>query len=298
MKKNYIARIGFIVYIAFTIPFSLTRNLSPYTYASTQILLAEKNNKEYKEYIEKSFEEIKKGNYKYAIEFASKAIDINPNNDEAYFYRGLAFTSDMNFLSAIPDYSKAIKLNPKSSYFLIRGEAFFKINKKLDSLSDFNKVIEIGSKDTHLSTAHNFIGMIKSDFGDNDNAITSYSKAIELNPKYFEAYNNRAKSKSITSDYYGAIEDLKMMVEINDNSFYPFYALGILYGQYLKKYSKAIFYTEKALKINPNSSDALHNLGYLKQVKGNIKAACANYKKAYDLGSTRSLGFINQLGCY
>ena len=108
MKKNYIARIGFIVYIAFTIPFSLTRNLSPYTYASTQILLAEKNNKEYKEYIEKSFEEIKKGNYKYAIEFASKAIDINPNNDEAYFYRGLAFTSDMNlsyFLDVISNHS-------------------------------------------------------------------------------------------------------------------------------------------------------------------------------------------------
>ena len=79
MKKNYIARIGFIVYIAFTIPFSLTRNLSPYTYASTQILLAEKNNKEYKEYkeyIEKSFEEIKKGNYKYAIEFASKGLPL------------------------------------------------------------------------------------------------------------------------------------------------------------------------------------------------------------------------------
>ena len=88
MKKNYIARICFIVYIAFTVPFSLTRNLLPYTYASTQILLAEKNNKEYKEYIEKSFEEIKKGNYKYAIEFASKALTEFLDNECIRLERG------------------------------------------------------------------------------------------------------------------------------------------------------------------------------------------------------------------
>ena len=86
---------------------------------------------------------------------------------------------------------------PSSFYFLLRGEAFFKSNKKLDSLSDFNKVIEIGSKDNYLSIAHDYVGQIKSGFGDNENAIISYTKAIELNPQNFEAYNNRAKTKSM-----------------------------------------------------------------------------------------------------
>ena len=66
----------------------------------------------------------------------------------------------------------------------------------------------------------------------------------------------------------------------------------------MKKYSKAIFYTKKALEISPNSGDALHNLGYLQQVKGNVSAACANYKKAYSLsGDPKSFAFMNQLGC-
>ncbi len=268
-------------------------NFYPYSYE--QRLFAKESNEDF---IEKSLEEIKRGNYEEAIKFATQAIEKNQNNDRAYFYRGLAFSSKKNFIAAIEDYSKAIELLPSSFYFLLRGEAFFKSNKKLDSLSDFNKVIEIGSQANYLSIAHDYVGQIKSGFGDNENAIISYTKAIELNPQNFEAYNNRAKTKSMINDYYGAIDDLEMMIEINENSFYPYYALGIMYGQYLKKYSKAIFYTKKALEIRPNSGDALHNLGYLQQVKGNVSAACENYKKAYSLGGDpKSFAFMNQLGC-
>ena len=267
-------------------------NFYPYSYE--QRLFAKESNEDF---IEKSLEEIKRGNYEEAIKFATKAIEINQNNEEAYFYRGLAFSSKKNFLAATEDYSKAIELNPKANYFLVRGESFFKSNNKLKALSDFQKVIEIGSTDRDLSMALTYIGTIKSDFGDHSNAIISFSKAIELNPQNFEAYNNRAKAKSMNNDYYGAIDDLEMMIEINENSFYPYYALGIMYGQYLKKYSKAIFYTKEALKIKPNSTDALHNLGYLQQVKGNLSAACKNYKKAYSLGESKSFDFMNQLDC-
>tara|TARA_Y100001978_G_C23682851_1_gene430057 strand:- start:294 stop:1175 length:882 start_codon:yes stop_codon:yes gene_type:complete len=267
-------------------------NLYPYSYE--QRLLAQENNDDF---LQKSSAAIKNGNYKEAIKYGTRAIDLNPNSEESYFYRGIALSLDKNFLSAINDFSKAIELNPKAVYFLVRGESFYKSNNKLDALSDFQKVIEIGSTDRNLSMAHTYIGTIKSDFGDHDNAIISFSKAIELNPQDFEAYNNRAKSKSLTKDFYGAIDDLKKMLEINENSFYPYYALGIMYGQYLKRYSKAIFFTEKALIINPNSSDALHNLGYWKQMNGNFKDACENYKKANNLGDPKSFGLMRQLGC-
>ena len=88
-----------------------------------------------------------------------------------------------------------------------------------------------------------------------------------------------------------------MMIKINEKSYIPYYGLGIVYGQHLKQYSKAIFYTEKAIKINPNSTDALHNLGYLYQLKGDIKKACSNYQKSYNLGSTKSFTFMKRLGC-
>ena len=55
------------------------------------------------------------------------------------------------------------------------------------------------------------------------------------------------------------------------------------------------FYTEKA-KIIPNSTNVLH-LGYLYQLKGDIKKACSNYQKSYNLGSTKSFTFMKRLGC-
>ena len=76
-------------------------NFYPYSYE--QRLFAKESNEDF---IEKSLEEIKRGNYEEAIKFATKAIEKNQNNDRAYFYRGLAFSSKKNFIAAIEDYQK------------------------------------------------------------------------------------------------------------------------------------------------------------------------------------------------
>ena len=47
--------------------------------------------------------------------------------------------------------------------------------------------------------------MLKDYYG----AISDYTKAIDLNPKYGNAYFNRGVSKAILKDYYGACEDAK-----------------------------------------------------------------------------------------
>ena len=48
-----------------------------------------------------------------------------------------------------------------------------------------------------------------------DGAILDYTKAIELNPKLSQAYNNRSFARCEKKDYDGAIADAAAAVGIN-----------------------------------------------------------------------------------
>ena len=48
-------------------------------------------------------------------------------------------------------------------------------------------------------------------------AIQDFTKAIELNPNYTKAYNNRGFAKAELQDYRGAIQDYNKAIEINPN---------------------------------------------------------------------------------
>ena len=67
----------------------------------------------------------------------------------------------------------------------------------------------IYSLTTNAQSAEDFIyqGYTKGKLGDLYGAITDYTKAIEINPNSFVAYNNRGLSKLQLKDYKGAIAD-------------------------------------------------------------------------------------------
>ena len=58
-----------------------------------------------KEYFEKGLEAGNNGNHKAAIEYFSKAIELEPKYAEAYFNRGNAKFKLSNYTGAIEDFS-------------------------------------------------------------------------------------------------------------------------------------------------------------------------------------------------
>ena len=93
--------------------------------------------------------------------------------------------------------------------------------------------------------------------GDFKGAIADYTKAIEINPNYGRAYNNRGNSKHNLKDYQGAIAD----------------------------------YT-KAIKIDPNDADYYYNRGNSKEELGDLKGACTDWRKAAELGDTDAAKWV------
>ncbi len=92
-------------------------------------------------------------------------------------------------------------------------------------------------------------------------AIQDYTKAIELNPNYNDAYYNRGSAKYEIEDYRGAIEDYN-----------------------------------KAIKLNPNSDKAYYNRGAAKITLGQKDDGCLDLSKAGELGLAKAYEAI-KLGC-
>ena len=57
--------------------------------------------------------------------------------------------------------------------------------------------------------------------------IEDFTEAIEINPKYANAYNNRGAAKISLSDFKGAIEDFTKAIEINPKFVNAYFSRGI-----------------------------------------------------------------------
>ena len=114
----------------------------------------------------------KAGNYKSAIIYLNKIIEIEPNDVRFYISRG-TFKEHESCEDAIEDYTKAIEIDPNYHF------------------AYFNRA------------------RVKYELGDYQGAIDDYSKIIEINPNHAFAYSNRARVKRKLGDNEGADEDDK-----------------------------------------------------------------------------------------
>lgn len=92
-----------------------------------------------------------------------------------------------------------------------------------------------------------------------DEAIESYTRAIELNPKDYSFFNNRGVAFHAKGELENAIADYTKAVELNPNHFSSFNNRGAAYED-LNMIEQAIADYEKALELDPKNKIAQANL--------------------------------------
>lgn len=105
-------------------------------------------------------------------------------------------------------------------------------------------------------------------------AIESYNKAIELNPRYANAYLYRGNAYEAIEEYDQALEDYNKACQLNPMDLFAFKNRGGLYKK-LKLYDKALKDFERAIQLDP-----LYESPY--EERGNVYAEVKNYDKALD----------------
>jgi len=81
-----------------------------------------------------------------AIEAFTKAVQSNPKEQEAYFFRGATYSAIGQFNQAIEDYTKTIELNPQNSEaYWSRGYCYANIRMDDKAITDYTVSLKLGT---------------------------------------------------------------------------------------------------------------------------------------------------------
>ena len=113
-------------------------------------------------------------------------------------------------------------------------------------------------------------------------AIDLYTKAIELKPKFAEAYNSRGMAYDELIMYLESIADYSKAIEINPMFKDFYFNRGYTYDN-LHKYAEAIADYTKVIAINPMDAGAYVNRGYTYSNLHDYAEAIEDFTKAIEL---------------
>lgn len=276
-------------------------------------------------YFQEGLDKLSSKNYRIARAKFTKAIELNPNYSDAYLGRGNSKYNLKSYQSAILDYTKAIDLNTNSfeSYFA-RGKAYKELKEFKLANIDFTKAIELkpNSSDSYFERRETYGDDDKFGWGwSNDfnkyldleiernptNAelyykkalyyslpyeykieeIFDYTRAIEFNPNYIEAYKGLIYSKWLQiEDIHGAIQECTKLIGIDPKNSKKYYEKRAEFEEYLENY-------EEALKdYKRNSSKYKVKKAEFKYLTKDYIGAIEEYNKLIESGF--KYGYLNR----
>lgn len=126
--------------------------------------------------------------------------------------------------------------------------------------------------------------------GRNDNdsnaAISDFTRAIQINPKYIDAYIQRSAFKYRQDDFSGAIEDQTTIIELDQNDPYSYVNRATsFWGK--RDFYRTLADAQKTIELQPNNSDAYFLLGSVKIAIFNDIDGCLDLEKAIYLQSNK-----------
>ncbi|HTT83821.1 MAG TPA: tetratricopeptide repeat protein [Rhizomicrobium sp.] len=118
--------------------------------------------------------------------------------------------------------------------------------------------------------------------GDLDGAIKAFTRAIELNPRFTEAYCNRGLARGQKGDFDGAIADFDKCLAL-----LPTFELGYVHRGHMwskkKNWDKAEADYSRALKLNPSNLQVYLNRGISRMKQSQRAGAVSDFTAALQL---------------
>lgn len=196
------------------------------------------------------------GKYNRAYDYFLKAVKSDPENPGAYFFWGLVQIWEGKNSAARDNILRAISIkNDEETYYFYLAVAYEKLANVDKSIENLKFAIKYNNKS---GRSYNYLGYLYADKNINiEEALTLVKKALELEPENGAYLDSLGWIYYRKGDYVSALKNLLMAEEKLDESGNPDYVVFDHLGDtYLKldNKAKAVFYWEKAVKLEKDSS--------------------------------------------
>lgn len=162
-------------------------------------------------------------------------------------------------------------------YFFKRGFGYDSLKKYNLALNDYQKAIELNPK---YSNAYHNMGIIYHNTNKYALALRAYNKAIEFDPKLVDAYYNRGQLYREKMDFcQEAVRDYNQVISLNKNYYGAYFGRGVCRVE-SREYKKALEDFNIAIEINPKFAFPYNSRGCLFFEFGKFEQALDDYNKA------------------
>lgn len=199
-----------------------------------------------------SIKEMTDNLYRENIKKYSQAVELNPDDVEAYYNRGNSYKGLQQYDLALEDFNRAIAL--KSDYadaYDSRGTTYYYLNQYEQAIKDFDKALLLDSNQVFL---YYFRGDSYLNIGQYEKAVQELDKAIQLNSEDILSYTCRGNAYLKLKQYKKAIQDYNKAIKLDSESIFSedaYRGRGQCY-QALGEESKAQADFAKAKKVGFN----------------------------------------------
>lgn len=233
-----------------------------------------------------------------ATKYFKKVLALSPTYYSAYMHMGDIYYDAEQYDTALNNYEQYFKTDTiTNSYYYKAGWCANDISKYNDAINYLTKYDPAEAEDKVKKFTETGFAHYKLE--QNEQAITAYKKALEIDSDYLLAikglgdvyYNN-------TQDYKAALELFERVMERDEaNSKLYYYKLGWLYND-VERYNDAAKMLVKAIAFDSKDASYREELGYTYYMLGSYDDAFRHLKKAVELNPKSTMGYYYQGLCY
>ena len=248
------------------------------------------------------FEKIEDDARQYADDAQRYVEKIKEKSDEATLLvkdvRELTAEAVGNDPKKAGETAERVQANPESSPIgqAIAAAILLQRDKKIEqAIKKWRSIANVVEEtDTELGSHAWFsAGYLYGERDDFEAAIADYDEAIQLNPKFSEAYYNRGNAKNNLGQSEAAIVDYNTAIQLNPKFARAYYNRGNAKNN-LGQHEAAIADYDEAIRIDPNYTEAYNNRGHAKDSLGQSEAAIADYNTAIQLNPNDADAYYNR----
>lgn len=215
--------------------------------------------------------------YEDALKSYTRATQIMPDYQEAWYKKGQAFYQLERYSEAQEAYDQAIQIAPNyTAAWIGRGTVLNELQRYSEALSAFEQAIKQNPDEAGawLGKGNTLINLKRY-----EEAISSYKVVLDQLPTSFEALYKTARAYQYLEEYSEALNAYNQAVEVKENDPNAWYQHGNVLMQ-MNRHSEAVKSYEKAVQFNTNFYQAWYSQGIAFVKQGNHQDAIQSFRES------------------
>lgn len=195
-----------------------------------------------------------------SIDQLAEGVRLQPTSAEAHNALGEAYVAFDNPKAALPEFERAVKLNPRLAVAHVNLAAILvEQGQNQPAAVHLDQAIQLIGSNSEAAYPHYLRAKIYNGDRDAAKASSELEKAVSLSPDFAEAWSDLGETRKTLGDDDGSLKALRRSVELNPTGAVARTRLGTKLLD-IGSAHEAVGHLEEAVRLDPKNQTALNSL--------------------------------------